>query len=160
MQCIFNDKTEIILSIQKTIVYYIDKKGKKDLYSLVNAFKSSNTELTKRLTYIKKMLEFLIEKHKEKIQKLQKEILNKENNLFENKLKQLKSYESSNILEGDKMIMIEFVSVDQTVNYRSVMCKNTDIFSKIENIILEEYKELKNKNYYFLAKILLIRINL
>ena len=29
MQCIFNDKTEIILSLQIKIFYYIDKEGKK-----------------------------------------------------------------------------------------------------------------------------------
>ena len=29
-----------------------------------------------------------------------------------------------------KLLKVEFISVDQTVNYRSVICKNTDKFQK------------------------------
>ena len=50
-----------------------------------------------------------------------------------------------------KKIEVEFISVDQTVNYRSVICKNTDKFSKVEDVIYEEYQELKKGNYYFIV---------
>ena len=89
-------------------------------------------------------------KKKEK-EKSQLETINKKDDLFESNLKQLKSYQSSDNLNGENIIIIEFVSTDQTVNYRSVICKSTDIFSKIENILYEEYKELKRNDYYFLA---------
>jgi len=67
-------------------------------------------------------------------------------------MKQLKTADSSEILEGEKkIIVVEFISVDQTINYRSVICKNTDKFLKVEDVIYEEYQELKKGNYYCIA---------
>ena len=43
MQCIFNDKTEIILLHQGIIVYYIDKKSQKYTYLTSKAMESSHT---------------------------------------------------------------------------------------------------------------------
>ena len=151
MQCIFNDKTEIILTLQIKIVYYLDKKGEKYVYLSSKALQSAHTEMTKRLKYVKDILKHLLEEKGKEKENSQLEKINKKDDLFENNLKQLKSYQSSDNLNGENIIIIEFVSTDQTVNYRSVMCKRTDTFSKIENIIYDEYKELKRNDYYFLA---------
>ena len=50
-----------------------------------------------------------------------------------------------------KKIEVEFISVDQTINYRSVIYKKTDKFSKLEDVIYEEYHQLKKGNYYFIV---------
>ena len=42
--------------------------------------------------------------------------------------------------EGEKLMSVIFVSSDQNVHY-SVICKNTDKFSKIENMLYDEYPE-------------------
>ena len=64
---------------------------------------------------------------------------------------QLTTFDSfKNIREEDK-IKIEFTSVDQTIINLSILCLKTDHFSKIRNLLLKEYPDLKNSNFYFLA---------
>ena len=41
-----------------------------------------------------------------------------------------------------------FTSKDENIKY-SVICKNTDKFSKIENIFIEKFIEYSKKEYYF-----------
>ena len=112
---------------------------------------SSHTEMTKRLKYVKDILKHLLEEKGKEKESSQLEKIKIKDDLFDSNLNQLKSYQSSDNLNGENIIIIEFVSTDQTVNYRSVMCKSTDTFSIIENIIYDEYKELKRNDYYFLA---------
>ena len=112
---------------------------------------SSHTEMTKRLKYVKDILEHLLEEKGKEKESSQLEKIKIKDDLFDSNLNQLKSYQSSDNLNGENIIIIELVSTDQTVNYRSVMCKSTDTFSIIENIIYDEYKELKRNDYYFLA---------
>ena len=109
---------------------------------------SSHTEMTKRLKYVKDILKHLLEEKGKEKESSQLEKIKIKDDLFDSNLNQLKSYQSSDNLNGENIIIIEF---DQTVNYRSVMCKSTDTFSIIENIIYDEYKELKRNDYYFLA---------
>ena len=53
------------------------------------------------------------------------------------------------LLEGEKLISIIFVSADQKVHY-SCICKNTDKFNKIENTLYEAYPEYKkSENNFF-----------
>ena len=44
-----------------------------------------------------------------------------------------------------------FTSKDENILY-SVICKNTDKFSKIENIFIEKFLEYSENNYYFTHK--------
>ena len=43
-----------------------------------------------------------------------------------------------------------FISLDQKIHY-SIICKNTDIFSKIEKDLYDEYPEYGEEENYFLA---------
>ena len=42
-----------------------------------------------------------------------------------------------------------FFSVDQTIHY-SLICKNTDKFSNIEQKLFEVFPECQEENYYFM----------
>ena len=65
--------------------------------------------------------------------------------------KQLTTFDSSkNIREEDK-IKIEFTSIDQAIINLSILCIKTDNFSKIRNLLLKEYPELKKSKFYFLV---------
>jgi len=147
-QFIFMDKTELIFVYSENSVYYINKKGEKLKYFLKKFSGSSNKELLKRLKYAKDFLIHMSDQNKTKNSTTSQ---NKEIDEFDLNMKQLKTADSSEILQGEKKIKVEFISVDQTVNYRSVICKSTDKFSKVEDVICKEYHELKKGNYYFIV---------
>ena len=53
------------------------------------------------------------------------------------------------LLEGENLLSVIFVSSDQKIHY-SCICKNTDIFNKIENMLYEAYPEYKaSENHFF-----------
>ena len=55
--------------------------------------------------------------------------------------------------EGEKLLSVMFVSLDQKIHY-SVICKDTDIFNVIENKLYETYPEYKNiDNNFFVNEI-------
>ena len=53
------------------------------------------------------------------------------------------------LCEGEKLISVIFVSSDQKLHY-SIICKNTDKFSKIENMLYDEYPEYSEHENHFL----------
>ena len=52
--------------------------------------------------------------------------------------------------EGEKLMSVIFVSSDQNVHY-SVICKNTDKFSRIESMLYDEYPEYSESENHFLV---------
>ena len=50
---------------------------------------------------------------------------------------------------GERLISIVFTSSDRRILY-SIICKNTDNFTKIENELYEKYPEYRNYENYFL----------
>ena len=117
--------------------------------------KNNNKELSKKI----KNLETLL---KEKDKKLES---NKGNNSLDNnnkklmelleelrikdkEIKDLKSRYPIELLEGEKLMSIIFISTDQKIHH-SIICKNTDPFSRIERLLYDEYPEyLDSENYY------------
>ena len=63
VQVTFFDKSEIFVSSNNKTVKYLDKKGQMNVYTFNTALESNDHEVTKRLHYMKKMLEH-IHKHK------------------------------------------------------------------------------------------------
>ena len=53
--------------------------------------------------------------------------------------------------EGKNLISIIFYSNDENVHY-SIICKNNDLFTTIENKLYNAYPEYKNKENIFLIK--------
>ena len=144
-QSIFNDKIEIILNSDSKTAVYVDKNKTRYIFHMNAAMKSSNKEMVEKLKYIKKILENMLKENKEKKNTIHDDI---EHNYIS---KQLTTFDSSkNIREEDK-IKIEFTSIDQAIINLSILCIKTDNFSKIRNLLLKEYPELKKSKFYFLV---------
>ena len=78
-----------------------------------------------------------------KINELLEELKSKEN-----ELNQFKSNYPCELKKGEKLMTVIFLSVDQKVHY-AFICKNTDIFNKIENKLYEIYPEyIESENYF------------
>ena len=50
--------------------------------------------------------------------------------------------------KNEKLMTIIFISSDQKIHY-SFICKNTDKFNKIENLLYEKYPEYEESENYF-----------
>ena len=68
-----------------------------------------------------------------------------------NEIKELKTTIGFDLKEGEKLLTIIFISVDQKIHY-ALICKNTDDFSKIEKLLYEKYPEYKKSENYFIYK--------
>lgn len=55
---------------------------------------------------------------------------------------------SSGVMET--VIAVNFISLNYNINY-PMACKKSDIFSKIEKKLYQEFPDLKSKNIYFIA---------
>ena len=98
-----------------------------------------------------------IEKIKTKLNNIKemKELINK---LKINKIKELKLKFPILLKSDEKLISLIFISSDQNINY-SIICKNTDNFSKIKSLFYDKYPEYKNLNNSFILKGNIIDIN-
>jgi len=76
---------------------------------------------------------------KERIEILEKE--NKEKN--ENK-----AVYPFVLLKGEKLICVIFASDDQNIHY-PIVCKNTDLFSKVEELLYKQFDEYKDTDNEF-----------
>ena len=77
-------------------------------------------------------------------------------------INQLKSGRNQNneilsIQPGEKVMVINFQSDDQTIFNYALPCKNTDLFVRIEEILIQDYPFLKDKHYNFLNKTNIIK---
>ena len=80
---------------------------------------------------------------KDKIIKLMEDIKKKDQEI--NELKSSPYY----LKPGEKLMTIIFVSDEQNIHF-AVICKNTDIFSDIEKLLYEEYKQFSEESYFYL----------
>ena len=62
-----------------------------------------------------------------------------------------------NIKPGEKIFSINFDSVDQKLGRYSLVCKNTDIFVRLEEKLYEYYPEYKDKETYFMKNAIKIK---
>jgi hypothetical protein len=124
-----------------------------NLSNELNIQKNNNQKLYQRINELENIINI-----KNLINELNKKLKNLNNNINNDKLNELleeiriKDKIISNypvqLSEGEKLISVTFVSSDQKVHY-SVICKNTDKFSKIENMLYDEYPEcIKTENNF------------
>ena len=83
--------------------------------------------------------------NKEKIDNLIKELKEKEK-----ELKDIKSNLSFELLPGEKLMNVIIISVDQKIHI-PIICKNTDIFTRLEKIVYENYPEYSESENYFMV---------
>ena len=149
---------------------YINELNNKNTY-LINEINKLEKELKKEKNENKILkekinnLEYIISENNEKIDKLKlkikelEEIIkNKsENNMDLRKiiklmeeLEQLKSKLPFEILEKEKLMVITIISEDESLHY-SIICKNTEKFTRIENMIYNEYPCYSYDDNIFIA---------
>ena len=68
----------------------------------------------------------------------------------ENELKDLKSKIPFFLEKNEKLMTVIFVSTDHKIHY-SFICKNTDKFNKIENLLYDIYPEYQESENIFTA---------
>jgi len=47
--------------------------------------------------------------------------------------------------------LVKFISIDQTITNFTVIAKNTDKFSKLEDLLYEKYPKYKDTDNYFIS---------
>ena len=67
----------------------------------------------------------------------------------QNEINKIKSKFPFELSEEENLMTIIFVSCDQKIHY-SVICKNTDKFTRIEHLLYEKYPEYINSENYFI----------
>ena len=102
----------------------------------INKQKIKNDELNKKIKELLNLQKNIAEKDKDKIKELEDEI-----KLFR------KFY---NFLPEEKLIIINFISVDQQLNC-VVIAKKTDVFTKIEADLYNKNEKYKLTENYFLV---------
>ena len=106
--------------------------------NMINKEKNLINELNEKLKNLNNTLNRSI--NKDKINELYEEIRIKDKIISSFPVK---------LSEGEKLLTIIFVSVDQKIHY-STICKNTDKFSKIENLLYDAYPEyIETENNFF-----------
>ena len=83
--------------------------------------------------------------NKDKMLELMNELIKKEN-----EIKEIKSILPFDIKKDDKIMTIIFYCIDEQIHF-SLICKNTDKFSNIEQKLFEEYPNCQQEHYYFMA---------
>ena len=68
----------------------------------------------------------------------------------ETELKEIKKILPFDLNPGDKLMCVIFISVDQKVHL-PVICKSTDVFTRLEKLVYDEYPEFGEKDNYFMV---------
>ena len=91
----------------------------------------------------------IINGDKRNINKLNETIKDLQNKIFESE-EEIKKYKSFFLNQGEKLISVKFISVDQIIN-TTVVAKNTDIFARLEEKLYNKYPNYKDTENYFVA---------
>ena len=71
-----------------------------------------------------------------------------------NEIRELKSRvgSGSNLTGGENLIAVIIVSVDEQINHYAIICKRSDKFVKVEEILYDRFPQFKKTDNYFLYK--------
>ena len=85
------------------------------------------------------------------IQLLQNQINNYQKNL-NNNLNNINYINAESVRPGEKIFAVNFVSMGfQDIGHYSLVCKNTDLFVRLEEQLNNDYTQLKDKETYFMV---------
>ena len=158
-----NEKKNIILKKYESKIIPLKKRLKKyeeeNKILKINLSKYENE--VKRLKNKNKNLDKLL--NEEKVKSLEKDNLNYYNicrdkiivelmeriNKRDKEIKEIKSSAPYELKKGEKLMTVIFFSVDQKIHY-SLICKNTDKFIQLENLLFQEYPDCQDYDYYFM----------
>ena len=139
----------------------LNKKNEeiRELKEKYNTLKNNNRiEIHKLKKDIEKLNQKIIKEKKEK------EDLSKELNILKEKTKNIsasinekekeinfvRSSLPFQIKEGEKLMCVVFLTTDQQIHY-PMICKNTQIFNTLENLLYEKFDKYKETKHYFLC---------
>ena len=116
-------------------------------------YKNKINELENKI----KKLELIIKEKDNKINEYNKikefKIISNNTNYI-NRIKELEieieKYKNYCLSPGEKLITINFISIDQTINFNT-FAKKTDNFTKLESSLYEYYPRYKETENYFLV---------
>ena len=131
------------------------KEYKKEINLLKNkleVYEKDNEELKNKIKNLNKNIDEKkkifpnndINNNKDKIIELMEEL-----KIKEKEIKDIKSVLPFELKKNDKLLSVIFFSVDQKIHY-SLICKNTDKFSRIEEKLFEAFPDCQEENYYFM----------
>ena len=161
-----NNKNNLDQALNNKITF-LENELKK-MNDIIKELINKNNKLEERMNDLKKeKLEYkeIINKQNKNIDNLNEKLnlFDKKNNKFENEVlelikdlrekeKEIKSLKSAlpfEIKQGEKLMSIIFVSVDQKIHH-SFICKNTDIFINLEKSLYDIYPKFGECENYFL----------
>lgn len=119
-----------------------NKRLNSELIEGKNEISRLNNELIKEKNNNEKLNQKIVEINEEK-EKLLKEL--KEKDII---IEDLKSRYPFPILQGEKLMTVNFVSYDDKIHY-SIICKNSDPFIRLEKLLYEKYPCFSNSEYNF-----------
>ena len=124
-----------------------EKRKNKKLFDENNNLKNINKKLNEEITSLKQ--------YKEQI-KLLKYQINKKNIEIQN-YQLNNNYKDdigiTSIKPGEVVLAISFVSMgNQDIGHYAVVCKNTDLFVRLEEKLYNDYPQFKNYETYFEVK--------
>ena len=154
----------------------ISHRRNEEIFNKINQLENENKILNDKLSEKEKEIQLLksneidyinkIKQYENEIQKLKKDnndlISSIQNNdskdkiislmeelkIKENEIKQLKAKFPFDLNDGDKLMTIIFSSIEEDLYY-TIICKNTDKFNKIENMLYDAYPQyLESENYF------------
>ena len=130
------------------------KKENENLKKKVQSLNNENQILKNENANLKKNLDNLneekIKELNEKLKKLIEEKKETDNYLaskLDNNTSELKNY--NELPSGEKLVAVNFISVDQRVNH-SIVCKNKTNFFEIENSLYKKYPEYSENDNFFM----------
>ena len=162
------NKVELICTNPQSL----EEKETQKLKSTIKQLENDKSNLTKEIQILKKKdkeYENIIMNLKNQINELNNQHQLLKNKIIENtdnkndildlmhklekkndEIKELKEINNAfNLKKGEKLMTVIFISVDEGINY-ALICKNTDKFSRIEELLYEKYPDYKQKENSFL----------
>ena len=112
---------------------------------------SQHNNLKEKINYLNNQINILNDKIKLLDQNLIEKNLEIQKLISQNNLNY--NYEITSINPGEKIMALNFVSIGvQVINNYNLICKNTDLFVKLEERLYEDFPQFKEYDTYFEVK--------
>ena len=111
----------------------------------LNKNKSKMNELNQKLELYKDVIENSEDDTKNKLIKSYEELKSKEN-----EIKEIQSRYPVILSKEEKLICVILISTDQNIHY-PIICKSSDNFTRIEELLYQKYPKLSESENFFLA---------
>ena len=113
----------------------------------IQALKMENNDLVNKIKLLENNSNNNIPNNDKRTISSKEEVKIKDNKNNDNK--EINSSNAFDLKKGEFLLPIIFQSVDSKIHY-AIICKNTDRFNMIENILYDKYPEyIENENYFF-----------